>query len=58
MRTIRNITLREAVIKSSDYCFKKGSPNSYTIKKTASREIAPTLGNIKKELFLFLGQIE
>ncbi|QIK55705.1 site-specific integrase [Dysgonomonas sp. HDW5B] len=47
MRTICNVALRDGVIRPSDYCFKKGSQNSYTIKKTGSRKIALTLDEIK-----------
>lgn len=47
MRTICNVALRDGVIRPSDYCFKKGSQNSYTIKKTGSRKIALTLDDIK-----------
>lgn len=47
MRTICNVALRDGIIRPSDYCFKKGSQNSYTIKKTGSRKIALTLDDIK-----------
>lgn len=47
MRTICNIALSDGTIRPSDYCFKKGSQNSYTIKKTGSRKIALTLDDIK-----------
>ena len=47
MRTICNVALRDGIIRPSDYCFKKGSQNSYTIQKTGSRKIALTLDDIK-----------
>lgn len=47
MRTICNVALNDGIIRPSDYCFKKGSQNSYTIKKTGSRKIALTLDDIR-----------
>ncbi|KAA6331780.1 Tyrosine recombinase XerC [termite gut metagenome] len=47
MRTICNMALNKGVMRPSDYCFKKGAQNSYTIKKTTSRRMALTLDEIK-----------
>jgi site-specific recombinase XerD len=47
MRTICNMALSDGIMRPSDYCFKKGTQNSYTIKKTTSRRMALTLDEIK-----------
>ena len=47
MRTICNIALKDGIIRPSDYCFKKGSQNSYLIKKSGSRKMALVLDDIK-----------
>jgi integrase len=47
MRTICNMALNKGIMRPSDYCFKKGSQNSYIIKKTNSRRMALNLDEIK-----------
>lgn len=47
LRTICNMAIENGIIRPSDYCFKKGAKNSYTIRKTASRRIAYTLPEIE-----------
>jgi site-specific recombinase XerD len=47
MRTICNMALNNGIMRPSDYCFKKGTQNSYTIKKTNSRRMALNLNEIK-----------
>lgn len=47
MRTICNMAVNNGIMRPSDYCFKKGDQNSYTIKKTNSRRMALTLNEIK-----------
>ncbi|MDR1601051.1 MAG: phage integrase SAM-like domain-containing protein [Tannerella sp.] len=47
MRTICNMALNKGVMRPSDYCFKKGTQNSYVIKKTSSRRMALNLDEIK-----------
>lgn len=47
LRTICNMAIENGILRPSDYCFKKGAKNSYTIRKTASRRIAYTLPEIK-----------
>ena len=47
LRTICNMAIENGILRPSDYCFKKGAKNSYTIRKTASRRIAYTLPEIE-----------
>jgi integrase len=47
MRTICNMALNKGIMRPSDYCFKKGTQNSYTIKKANSRRMALSLDEIK-----------
>lgn len=47
MRTICNVAVRDGVMRPSDYPFKKGTQNSYTIKKSGGRRMALTLDEIK-----------
>ena len=47
MRTICNMALNDGIMKPNDYCFKKGSQNSYVIKKSSCRRMALTMNEIK-----------
>ena len=47
MRTICNMALNKGIMRPSDYCFKKGTQNSYIIKRTTSRRMALNLNEIK-----------
>ncbi|KAA6329006.1 Tyrosine recombinase XerC, partial [termite gut metagenome] len=58
MRTICNMALNKGIMRPSDYCFKKGAQNSYTIKKTTSRRMALTLDEIKIIANMEIGEKE
>ncbi|KAA6342134.1 Tyrosine recombinase XerC [termite gut metagenome] len=58
MRTICNMALNKGIMRPSDYCFKKGVQNSYTIKKTISRRMALTLDEIKTIANVEIGEKE
>ncbi|MDR2147794.1 MAG: site-specific integrase [Tannerella sp.] len=58
MRTICNMALNQGMMRPSDYCFKKGSQNSYVIKKTNSRRMALNLDEIKTIADAVIGENE